>query len=282
MTNDQTFETMSPDERARLRKQMADQAVKLAISSRWDEAANINREVLRLFGDDADAYNRLGKAVSELGRIREAREAYGKSIEIDPTNTIARRNLDRLAAMQDTSGAASAPSQLDTKLFVEETGKSTTTTLQAVDQERMPHVDPGDVVELQVQGKAVNVLTTAGEYIGMVEPRTGLRLAKLIESGNQYAAAVVTTADELKVTIRETFQHPSQIGRVSFPQARATAAVRGYTRKGLLRGNDADIDYSDDDEPDEPEEEDGWTETSEDMESHPVAVEVDNDDESFD
>ncbi len=281
MSYEQSFETMSLDERARLRKQLADQAVKLAISGRWEEAANLNRDLLRLFGDDADAYNRLGKATSEVGRVTESRDAYTKALEIDPTNTIARRNLDRLATMQDTAAGASAPSQLDTRLFVEETGKSTTTTLQAVDQELLPHLDPGDVVELQVQGKAVNVLKSTGEYIGMVEPRTGLRLAKLIAGGNQYAAALVSTADELKVTISETFQHPSQIGKVSFPQSRATAAVRGYTRKGLLRGTDLDIDYSEDDEVEEEESEDGWTETSDEIDS-PVAVAIDSDEESFD
>lgn len=281
MSYEQTFESMSLDERARLRKQMADQAVKLAISGRWEDAAALNRDYLRLFGDDADAYNRLGKATSEVGRIAESRAAYSKAVEVDPTNTIARRNLDRLATMEDGAGGVSAPSQVDTRLFVEETGKSTTTKLQAVDHELLPHLDPGDVVELQVQGKAVNVLKSTGEYIGMVEPRTGLRLAKLIGGGNQYAAALVSTADELKVTISETFQHPSQIGKVSFPHSRATAAVRGYTRKGLLRGTDLDIDYSEDDEVEEEESDDGWTETSDEMES-PVAVSIDSDEESFD
>jgi hypothetical protein len=280
MTNEPTLETMSPDERTRVRKQMSDQAVKLAVNSRWSEAANVNRDYLRLFGDEPEALNRLGKALSELGQITGARNSYGRAIELDPTNTIARRNLDRLATMTDTAAAEAAPSQLDTRLFVEETGASTVAKLQATDEERSALLDAGDVVELQVQGNAVNVLTVKGDYIGMIEPRVGLRLSKMMTGGNQYAAAMVTTAGELRVMLRETFKHPSLIDKVSFPQARATE-VRAYTRKGLLRREMDEIEYGDD-EVEDTEEEDGWTETGDDMDATTPEVDIEAEDEGFD
>jgi len=279
VTTEPTFDQMSSEERARLRKQLSDQAVKLAVSGRWDEAVSVNREYVRVFGEDADALNRLGKALSEVGQVSEARKAYGRSIELDPTNTIARRNLDRLAAMQDTALAAQPPSQLDTRLFVEESGKAAVATLQAVDPARGGLLDPGDLVDLEVQGNAVNIVTTAGEYIGMVEPRIGLRLAKMMTAGNQYSAALVSTAGDVKVMLRETIQHPSQIGRVSFPQARSTSDVRPYTRKGILRGEEMDFGDEDDDDTDDA---DDWNETSEEIESSANEVDVDAEDESFD
>jgi tetratricopeptide (TPR) repeat protein len=277
VSNDPTIDALPPDERARIRKNMSDQAVRLAVSSRWDEAVTVNREFLRVFGDDPDALNRLGKALSEVGQVTEARKAYSRSLELDPTNTIAKRNLDRLASMQDTVLASAPASQLDTRLFVEETGKAAVATLQ-VDEQRAAVLDPGDVVDLQVKGNAVNVVTTTGEYIGMVEPRIGLRMAKMMAAGNQYSAALVSTTGELKVMLRETFQHPSQIGRVSFPQARATD-FRAYTRKGLLRGEELEYGEEDDEIEDEVDE---WTETSEDIESTGVDVDIEHEDESFD
>ena len=116
----------------------------------------------------------------------------------------------------------------------------------------------------------------------MVEPRIGLRLSKMMASGNQYAAAIVTASSgDMKVMIRETFQHPSIIGKVSFPQARATDVSRPYTRKGLLRKEMEDVEYGDDEvEDDEPE--DGWTETSDDMDTHTPEVDIETDDEVFD
>ena len=269
---------MTVEERTRLKKQMSDQAVKLAVNSRWGDAANLNRDYIKTFGEDAESLNRLGKALSEVGQITEARASYARAIEIDPTNSIARRNLDRLAGMKDTSAAASSPSQVDTRLFVEETGTATVAKLQATDGAGKAGLDAGDLVELQVQGNAVNVLSSSGDYVGMVEPRVGLRLSKMMASGNVYAAAMVTTAGEMKVMIRETFQHPSMIGKVSFPQSRATA-VRAYTRKGLIRNMGDEIEYGDDDVEDEPD--DNWTETNEDGETTPE-VDVETDDESFD
>jgi tetratricopeptide (TPR) repeat protein len=276
VSNDPDLSTMAPDERARIRRQLSEQAVKLAVSSRWDEAVTVNRDFLRLFGEDADALNRLGKALSEIGQISEARTVYGRSITLDPTNTIARRNLDRLANMSDSVLAAQPASQLDTRLFVEDSGKAATTTLQAVDPEKAALLDPGDVVELRVQGNAVNVVTVSGDYVGMVEPRIGLRIAKMIAAGNQYSAALVTTAEELRVMLRETFQHPSQIGRVSFPQAKATE-FRAYTRKGLLRGDD--MDFGDEDGDDET---DDWSDSADEADSPAVEVDSDGDDDGFD
>lgn len=281
MTNEQAMNTLPPEERARLRKQMSDQAVKLAVSSRWDEAVTVNREFLRVFGEEPDALNRLGKALSEVGQVTEARKVYGRSLEIDGTNTIARRNLDRLATMRDSAAAAAgaAGSQLDTRLFVEESGKATVATLQAVSAERAGLLDAGDLLDLEVQGNAVNMNNKAGDYVGMVEPRIGLRLAKMMTGGNQYTAAVVTASGEIRVMIRETFQHPSQIGRVSFPQARATD-FRAYTRRGLLRGEE--MEYAEDDEVEEEEAEDTWSETSEELDHDRVDVNIETEDESFD
>lgn len=279
MSTEPNLETMSLEERARLKKQMGDQAVKLAVSSRWMEAANLNRDFLRTFGDDAEAFNRLGKALSELGQVSEARESYSKSLDLDPTNTIARRNLDRLAVMKDTSAAA--PSQLDTRLFVEETGTAAVAKLQATSREVVQLLDAGDLVNLQVQGNAVNVLTVKGDYIGMLEPRIGLRLSKMMTAGNQYTAAIVTTDGEPKVMLRETFKHPSMIDKVSFPQGRSTD-IRAYTRKGLLR-RDEDEDYGEygDDEVVEEESDDGWSETDSELDSG-TGIDVEREDESFD
>lgn len=280
MSNDPDLESMTLEERMRLKKQTADQAVKLAVNGRWLEAANLNRDYLRMFGEDADTQNRLGKALSELGQIAEARDSYAKALALDPSNTIARRNLDRLAAIKDVAVAA-APSQLDTRLFVEETGTAAVAKLQATSKDAVALLDAGDLVELETQGNAVNVLTVSGVYVGMVEPRIGLRLSKMMAAGNQYSAAIVTTAGDVKVMLRETLKHPSMIDKVSFPTSR-TSDVRAYTRKGLLRRDDEDeVEYGDDEYVEE-ESDEGWSETSDDLDSGRTGLDLSTDDEGFD
>ncbi len=280
MTDQPEIESLSPEERQRRRTQLRDQAVKLAVQSRWSDAALANREYVRLFGDEAEALNRLGKALTELGQITDARSAYGRAIELEPTNTIARRNLDRLAGMKDTAAAAAAPSQLDTRLFVEETARAAVAKLQATDPKVAGLLDAGDLVDLAVAGNAVNVVTSNGDYVGMVEPRIGLRLARMMTGGNKYAAAMVSASeDDLKVMIRETFQHPSMVGRVSFPQAR-TSDVRAYMPKGLRRRAMEDMDLGGDDD-DDMEVEETWADNGEDIEEAP-GITIETEDESFD
>src|SRR3989304_2416802 len=66
------------EDRAKVRRQQAEAAIQLALQGRWDEAADLNRSIIGLFPTDVDAYNRLGKAMTELGRYGGGREAYQK------------------------------------------------------------------------------------------------------------------------------------------------------------------------------------------------------------
>lgn len=272
---------ISHEERLRIKKQMADQAVKLAIAGRWDEAGGLNRNMLTLLGEEAEIYNRLGKSLMELGKIDEARSAYARSLEMDPANTIAARNLDKLASMQEVSG--SSPTAVDTRMFVEESGKSTASMLQAVDPDVVAALDAGDVVELRVEGNAVNAYKDSGEYIGMVEPRIGLRLSKLIKAGNRYHAALITASGDVRVMIREVYQDPSQAGKVSFPRS-SKVDVRAYTRRGLLQAQMEDLDFGDDDDDDtgfDEESDDRWTDSGGDDRGD-VGVNIEPEDESYD
>ena len=119
------------DDRARVRRQRADRAIKLAMASQWQEAAQENQAILQLFPRDVDAHNRLGKALTELGRYGDARTAYQRALELDGNNAIARKNLQRLQAL----GEAAPPpvdggrQKVDPDLFIEETGKTGVTLL---------------------------------------------------------------------------------------------------------------------------------------------------------
>ena len=62
-----------------------------------------------------------------------------------------------------------------------------------------------------------------------------MRLAKLIEGGNRYTANIASSADgEVKVIITEVFQHPSQMGRLSFP-AKGDDGFRSYVKGSILK-----------------------------------------------
>src|SRR5919106_6222969 len=87
----------------RQRRQLAETAIGHATRGEWEEAVDANRQLLEL-GPDIDTYNRLGKALAELGRSDEALDAYEQALERDATNRIAKRNADRLRLLLEAPG----------------------------------------------------------------------------------------------------------------------------------------------------------------------------------
>lgn len=223
------------EDRARTRKQRTEAAIQLALQGRWDDAASLNRSIIHLFPTDVDAYNRLGKAMTELGRYAEARDAYQKGLEIDPLNAIARKNLSRLATLGEVAAPRPATQKLSPHMFIEETGKTGVTTLLRPNMEVAARMTAGDQVNLVRDNGTLVIMSIQGELIGDVEPRLAQRLIKLMDGGNQYVAAISGLTDnDVRVFVRETFQHASQAGKLSFPPA-VTEAFRPYLKERLIR-----------------------------------------------
>lgn len=224
-----------PDEAARLRRILPDRAIGLAMQSRWAEAVDVNKAILAMDPNDADAHNRLGKAHLELGNYRDAYEAYKRAVELAPGNAIAQKNMNRLAPLAQQAAPAAGPrpaprpaERINPHTFIEETGKTGLTHLHSVaNAQTLLTLTAGDRVVLASEEGRLQVRTTSGEYLGQVDPKMAQRLLRFIQAGNRYTAAVTTVNDKsLSVLIREEYQDPSMIGRQSFPSKGATAAYR--------------------------------------------------------
>jgi hypothetical protein len=209
----------------------------------------INRSIAQEFPKDLEAFNRMGKALSELGRNREAKEAFQCALGISPNNSIAKKNVKRLQKLSDEeTPRVSRPRHANrsANTFLEETGKAgVTSLLNLPGPEMLLKLTPGDPVQLQVVGKGLRVTDSDGGDLGRVEPRVASRLARLIQGGNKYEAAVTSAEDrELAIIIREVYNHPSQAREVSFP-ARGAAGPHVYlpgTVLGMDMGNNESAD----------------------------------------
>ncbi len=223
------------EERTRLRRQSSRQAIALAMQGRWQEAVATNKSIIESFPNDVDAYNRLGRAYMELGEYSLAREAYEKAAKLDPYNNIAKKNLTRLSRLGE--GVVSPETGLhrvEPHQFIEEMGKAGVVGLyRLAPPEILAKMAGGERVNLKVDGSSLIVENDQGEYLGLVDPRHGQRLVKLMEGGNRYTAAIVSSREEaVTVIIREVFQHPSQAGRLSFP-IRGGGGFRSYAGERL-------------------------------------------------
>ncbi len=223
------------EDRAKVKRQQADLAIQLALQGRWADAAQLNRAIIESFPTDVDAFNRLGKAMTEVGRYSEAREAYMKALEFDPLNAIARKNLARLAALGEEAAPRSGTQKLSPQMFIEETGKTGVTVVLRPNMAVAARMTAGDQVLLDQQSGSLVVQSADGEHVGNVEPKLAQRLIKFMDGGNQYIAAISALDErEVRLFIRETFQHPSQVGKLSFP-ATVSETVRPYMKRRMPR-----------------------------------------------
>jgi len=247
---------LQSEEKTRKRRQLAEQAINMAMSEQWQQAIETNTRLVEEFTPDAEAYNRLGKAYAQLGRNKDARGAYESALKIDPTNTIAQRNVTRLASLKDEAPVAPADShhQADPAFFIEETGKTAATSIFCdAPKETLAQVAAGDMLGMRREGDTMIVTTSGGDRLGPLEGKLSVRLAELTEGGNTYAIAAISVSPkgrELRALVREMRQAPQMAGRVSFPPETGSS-VRAYMRSGVIRDeriDDEDEDGADDTE----------------------------------
>ena len=189
------------------------------MQGRWREAVAANQNLIESFPSDVSAYNRLGRAYTELGEFSRAREAYSRAIELDPYNAIAQKNLNRLSHLDEDTVDLNDDPYVEPQHFIEEPGKAGVVDLCHLGPPQvLAKMVAGDKVYLRVDGAGLVVENGRGESLGQVGSKDEQRLIRLIEGGNRYTAAIVSAAAErVTVIIREIYQEPSQANRPSFP-----------------------------------------------------------------
>lgn len=220
------------------RSQYAEDAVQLAIAGKWEDAVKLNRFIVDNFGADEETQNRLGKALSELGKLKEAKAAYEAALKINPMNTIAKKNAARInALLHQKEGLKVGGVRVDLNLFVEEMGKTVITTVEApANADISSKVAAGDVAELKIEGDSIVAETSRGVRIGSLEAKLARRLIKFMRGGNRYQAGVTSVdGNTVKLIVRETYQDPRFAGKPSFPMRRKREVeFRPYTKESFL------------------------------------------------
>jgi Tetratricopeptide repeat len=245
------------------RRQMIEHARELALLGSWQEAVEVNKKLLERTPRDAEAQNRLGRALLELNDQAGALDAYTAALKIDPANIIARRNLQRLDLLRHQTASKKKKSD-DTNheiprtyVFIEEVGKTwVDEVVNPVSMQELADVSSGEQLELTVRGKRLFVSRHGGKRLGEVEAKTAERLIELMGKGNRYEAyALGISSKSLRIILREVYRDNAKTNIVSFP--RQVSATRAYLReRDLLRQRDEnDFLFADDDDEDLDEEE---------------------------
>ena len=220
------------------RSQYSEDAVQLAIQGKWDDAVKLNKFIIDSFGADEESQNRLGKSLSELGKLKEAKAAYEAALKINPMNSIAKKNAARInALLHQKEGLKVGGTRVDLNLFVEEMGKTVITIVESpASADISSKVAAGDVAELKVDGDGIVAETSRGVKLGSLEAKLARRLIKFMRGGNRYQAGITSVdGNMVKLIVRETHQDPRFAGKPSFPMRRKREVeFRPYAKESLL------------------------------------------------
>ena len=259
-------EVLSTRGSLKLKRDLSQEAVNLAVKGEWERATEVNIAILELFPTDVEAMNRLVKALIETGSYVDAQAALNQVREIAPYNNIAKKNrarLDQLTANPDlvkseTSKQARKAAGAS-QTFIEESGKSATTVLRnstslrnSNGRKTTVHLAPSDPVVLSREKNTVMVKTLDGQLLGQLEPKMGNRLARLMDGGNKYSAVVVSVNDDgVSIMVRETFKHPSLQNMCSFPSQSAANSDGASRTRVDKRATQSALEEDDDEEDDD-------------------------------
>ncbi len=196
-------------------------AVGHAMAGEWGAAASANLKLIAHDPSDLEAHNRLGKAYTSLGRSEDAIRAYRGALEIKPDNPIAQRNLARLETMDgdgniaDGVGAAAEMARVTGSVD----GSAIATRLErTAGPDVLEGVTTGDKLTLEASPAGVRVSTISGKYLGVVNGKLSVRIAKLVVRGNRYEAFATGSGETgFSIQIVESFKHPDLDGVISFP-----------------------------------------------------------------
>lgn len=195
------------------------QAIAAAMNCLWDKALNLNRQILKSDPGNVDALNRTARAYFELEDVIKAKKYYSLTLNIDPYNPIALKNLKILKAVKQPSNGHSKNGSLSKKefvqkinfsssLFLEEPGKTKVVTLLKVTEPQvLCQVSCGLKVELQIKARGITVSSPECGYLGVLPDDLAFQIIRLVKGGNRFEACIKSVkVNSLSILIREIFR----------------------------------------------------------------------------
>lgn len=190
------------------------QAIAAAKNSSWSEAIETNEQILQETPDDVNTLNRLGLAYLQVGDTKKAKECFKKTLVIDKTNNIAKKQLDRINSKQTAVMPA-----FTREYFIEEPGRTKIVELHRLaGKQVLDQLSSGENCNLVLKKRFISVETDRKTYVGALPEDLSFRLSKLISSGNTYSCRIHSTSNnQCSVFLKEATRSKRNQDLHSFP-----------------------------------------------------------------
>ncbi|MBI4136539.1 hypothetical protein HY469_00595 [Candidatus Roizmanbacteria bacterium] len=164
------------------------QAISAALRGAWQEAKQLNNQILQETPEDTEALNRLAYALAKTGDIETSCTIYKKVLTLDSSNPIALKNLTKykqIAHLKKTSHYTESPDTngntvLSPSFFLTDTEKTKSVRLVNVaKQDILDHLCPGEEVFAQLRRYDIHIKDKSGAFIGKLPDDVGRTVLKL-------------------------------------------------------------------------------------------------------
>jgi len=182
------------------------QAIDCSLKCLWDEAIDLNQQILETTPNDIATLNRLAKCYLQLGDKASAKETYQKVLTLDKYNAVAQKNLKTLSLATTIS-----PSELCQEDFIETPGLTRTSSLiKVADRQVLAGLTCKQHLVLKPKARLVSVTTLSGTYIGTLPDDLSLKLKKLLEAGYSYQICLKSASGNAASIFMREIKRPNK------------------------------------------------------------------------
>ncbi len=198
------------------------QAIQAAKNQDWPSAIAYNGQIVEVNPEDSGALIRLGVAHAQVGNTKEAKKLFTQVLEIDKSNTLAKKHLQKLNNKQ-TISLSTLPAD---EQFIEEPGKTKTVELHRLaGKEQLDEMAVGQSCQLKSKNRFISV-EVGKTYVGSLPEDLSARLSKLMKSGNEYSCYIRSISPtSCNVFLKEISRSPENEFVNSFPVQKSQMAT---------------------------------------------------------
>lgn len=226
-------------------------AIDACLDCKWNEAIKLNKQIIKVDPGNVDALNRLAKSYMELGKFNLARKFYAASLECDPYNPIASKNLKIIKSFKKNgNGEAPLPNghnRISPSLFLQEPGKTKIVSLLKVaEPQKLSKAFCGMMVEMLIKNRKITIVDSGGGYLGVLPDDVSHNIMRLLTGGNKYEIYIkAIKVNGLSILIREVFRSKRFKNQPSFLE---TSGSITQISEIITNLGDSDNDESSEDE----------------------------------
>lgn len=193
---------------------LQNRAIKSAQEERWDDAKQLNLEILEQDPNNIGALNRLGFTYLQSSETKLAKEVYERVLAIDKANAVAKKYIEIIKKKQPVK----LPKALKHNEYIDEPGKTRSVVLtRLAGSDVVQELSIGSDCVLEASKSRISV-KSEGAYIGSLPDDLASRIMPLITAGTEYSAKVQSLKNNtVTLFIREVRRGKGVEHIASFP-----------------------------------------------------------------